>query len=120
MQMEMRVFGEAGGVELIDTDLIRRLPDPHQALLVQINRSGRTDESICHELDIDPGHFSRMRSRKAHFNTAKLADLQSICRNAALAQYLAYQAGYSLIARDQLRERAERAEARLRALGEAV
>lgn len=115
-QTELAVVGETRQTSLADRELIERCPTAHQAALLQIQLSGLTDESICDELGIDKGHFSRMRTGSAHFPTRKLGALQELCGNAALAQWLARQAGFELRPVNQMRERIDALEAELAAL----
>lgn len=112
-QRTMPLAGEARRPVLADRALIERLPDAHQAVLLQIQLSGLTDEYVCDVLRMDKGHFSRCRTATAHFPTRKLALLQDVCGNTALAQYLAHRAGYDLKERDAMRERIESLEAEL-------
>jgi len=115
-QRTMPLVGEARRPALADKALIERLPDAHQAVLLQIQLSGLTDETVCDALGMDKGHFSRCRTGSAHFPTRKLGDLQDLCGNTALAQYLAHRAGCELRLVDALRERIDKLEAELQAL----
>lgn len=115
-QHEMRVMGEARRPALANQELVKRCPTAHQAVLLQIQLSGLTDESICDDLGMDKGHFSRCRTGSAHFPTAKLGRLQELCGNTALAQWLAAQAGMELKQVDHMRERIDALEAELQAL----
>lgn len=112
-QRTMPLAGEARRPALVDRALIGRCPNAHQAVLLQIQLSGLTDEAICDELGMDKGHFSRCRTASAHFPTAKLGRLQELCGNTALAQWLAAQAGMELREVDQMRARIDALEAEL-------
>lgn len=113
VQREIPVLSEARSVDLVEPRLIEACPTAHQALLLQIQLSGLTDETVCDQLGIDKGHFSRIRSGTAHFPTRKLSDLQRLCGNAALAQWLARDAGFELRAVDRQAERIRLLEAEI-------
>ena len=55
--------------------------------------SGLTDLQICQELDIDPGHFSRIWSDSAHFPSNKIIDFLKLCQNLIPLRWLAMQFG---------------------------
>lgn len=115
-QTEMPVHGATRSPAFVDRALIQKCPNAHQAVLLQIQLSGLTDESICDDLRMDRGHFSRCRTATAHFPTAKLGRLQELCGNTALAQWLAMQAGCELRLIDAMRDRIDKLEAELQAL----
>lgn len=115
-QTELAVIGETRKPSLADRDLITRCPDSHQAVLLQIQLSGLTDEYVCDALGMDKGHFSRCRTGTAHFPTRKLGELQDLTGNTALAQFLAHRAGFDLRKVDALKDEVRRLRERLEAL----
>lgn len=77
--------------------IVTSLPTEHQALLVQINMSGKTDAEICGELGMKPPNFSRFRSGKLNFPINSLNDSFGVCGNRLLLEYLAYSQGCELV-----------------------
>ena len=82
----------------VDMALIRMCKKELDALNLQINLSGYTDEFVCSQLRIDKGQFSRIRSGKAHFPTNKLVYLAHLCGNCAFQQYLNWQLNKATVA----------------------
>jgi len=86
-------------------ELVRTVKSMTAAINLCMNVSGLDDKEICITLDIDPGHFSNIRSGKGHFPLNKLNDLMDLCGNQVPLIWLAHSRGYGLVV---LRTEAER------------
>jgi hypothetical protein len=71
----------------IDWRVIRMCQDEMDAVNLCIDLSRLKDEYIAAHLEIDKGHFSRIRKGMAHFPTAKRLALMYLCGNWAPIQY---------------------------------
>lgn len=77
------------------------------AIRLCINTSNRSHQSVCDDLGIDKGHWSRIMSGRAHFPTRKLPDLMRLCGNIAPLQWLAGAMGYVIKKDDVSKRKAE-------------
>jgi hypothetical protein len=71
----------------IDWRLIDMCTDELDAVNLCIDCSRQKDEWLAKKLDIDKGHWCRMRKRSAHFPTAKRLALMQLCGNWAPLQF---------------------------------
>lgn len=86
------------------------------ALKLTKDISGLTDLQLCQELDIDPGHWSRIWNGKGHFPDEKIIDFMNLCDSIVPLRWLALKYGYELrpmkskleAENDELREMNER------------
>ena len=67
--------------EDVSDNILTKLSSFKDALKLCKEVSGLTDLQICQELDIDPGHFSRIWSDNAHFPDNKFIDFITLCKN---------------------------------------
>jgi len=67
-----------------------------EALKLSKDVSGLTELQFCQELEIDPGHWSRIWSGKGHFPDEKIIDFMNLCDNIVPLRWLALQYGYEL------------------------
>jgi hypothetical protein len=84
-----------------------RVAIPHEIIVAQpsllaavnlcISASGLEDKEIYLSLEIDAGHFSKIRKGDAHFPTDKLDALCDLCGNEAPLQWWANKRGYGLV-----------------------
>lgn len=80
----------------ISDTIIQKVPNFKGALKLSKEMSGLTDLQLCQELEIDPGHWSRIWSDKAHFPDEKIIDFMNLCENIVPVRWLALQYGYEL------------------------
>jgi len=110
---------DVGGVALmkepvfIDPSIVRMCKDELDAVNLCIDLSRLSDETLCRELGIDKGHFSRMRKGRAHFPTAKRVKLMWLAGNWAPMQYELYRTPVLVRLKEQLMRDMERAERQL-------
>jgi len=86
------------------------------ALKLTKDISGLTDLQLCQELDIDPGHWSRIWNGRGHFPDEKIVDFMNLCDSIVPLRWLALKYGYELrpmkskleAENDELREMNER------------
>ncbi len=81
----------------IPTELVFRQPSLLAAINLCISASGLEDKEIYMALEIDPGHWTRMRKGDAHFPTNKLDELMDLCGNEAPLEWLANKRGKALV-----------------------
>ena len=84
------------GIELVDTAILKHIPSKREAIRVCVRMSGLTEKTVASRLNIDPGHFSRIMSGKAHFPDNKYLDLYAVCGNYLPLQWEALKAGFQL------------------------
>jgi len=94
-QMEIPILQELKQAEVAPWDLVERCRDEHDALMlcIQLSRTRYTAKQFAEHLDIDPGHWSRIRSGDAHFPTNKRLQLMQLCGNLAPMQFELSRAG---------------------------
>jgi transcriptional regulator with XRE-family HTH domain len=86
------------------------------ALKLTKDISGLTDLQLCQELDIDPGHWSRIWNGRGHFPDEKIVDFMNLCDSIVPLRWLALKYGFELrpmkskleAENDELREMNER------------
>ena len=66
------------------------------AITLAVQASGVTADDVCSALEIDPGHYSKIMSGKAHFPTNKLDDLMDYLKNEIPLEWQAHKRGYEL------------------------
>lgn len=71
----------------VDEGCLRTCRNELDAINVCIYQSRMSSETLCSTLGIDKGHWSRIRSGRAHFPTAKRLDLMRLAGNWAPIQY---------------------------------
>lgn len=81
------------------------------ALSLAIATSGLDDKEIYIALEIDAGHWSRMKKGEAGFPTNKLHDFCRLVGNTIYPEWIAYQVGCQLVMiQSEAERRAESAE----------
>jgi hypothetical protein len=93
--MELPMSRRANQTE-IDNTVIASQPSMTAAINLCISISGLEDKEIYQALDIDPGHWTRIRKGDAHFPPNKLDALCSLCGNDAPLRWWAHIRGYEL------------------------
>lgn len=78
-------------------ELVSRQPSLSAAVALCISLSGLDDKEIYIPLDIDPGHWTRIKKGEAHFPLDKLNLLMELCGNQAPLLWLAHSNGYGLV-----------------------
>lgn len=89
-QRDMGGVAELKEPVFIDPSIVRMCKDELDAANLCIDLSRLSDETLCRELGIDKGHFSRMRKGRAHFPTSKRIKLMWLAGNWAPLQYEMY------------------------------
>jgi hypothetical protein len=90
-QRSLPVLSEMPAPESVDDSLIAKLDSMSGAVHLCIYLSRFSNDRICGELGIDPGHWTRMMQGRAHFPLNKLVALEDLCGNLAPTQYLMWQ-----------------------------
>ena len=67
------------------------------AIRLAANVSGMDEKQIYRELDIDPGHWTRILNGDAHFPVDKLERFMDLVANEIPLQWLAHQRGKGLV-----------------------
>lgn len=78
-------------------EFVGRCKNEIEAINLCINLSGLSDEAIYTALNIDKGHFSRLRKGRGNFPSQKRLDLMGLCGNRAPVQYEAMRLNCDLI-----------------------
>lgn len=81
----------------VPMELIRACKDELAALNLCMNLSNLSDEAIREALDIDKGHFSRLRKGRGNFPSNKRLKLMMLCGNRAPSQFEAYSLNCDLV-----------------------
>jgi hypothetical protein len=79
----------------IEDRIVAMCRDELDAINLCIDLSRMSDETLCSQLGIDKGHWSRMRKGRAHFPTAKRIALMRLAGNWAPIQYELGKSGVS-------------------------
>lgn len=93
-QRQIPALGPSRETQSVPPEFLRACRNEADAVNLCINLSGYSDETICDNLHIDKGHFSRIRKGRGHFPTRKRVALMQLCGNAAPVQYEAMQIGF--------------------------
>ena len=102
MQREMPIYQDVKQkMEFAPIELIKTCRHRLDAIRLCIQLSRLSDESICDELAIDKGHFSRMMKGSANFQDSKANKLMQVCGNYAPLQYEAWSNGFELVAQEK-------------------
>ncbi|MEM1191530.1 MAG: hypothetical protein AAGI72_23565 [Pseudomonadota bacterium] len=107
-------------VPAVSMQVIRQQPSYSAAIILCVQASGLNHDQICAELEIDPGHFSRMMKGTANFPDNKLVALMEVCGNEIPLIWLADHQGYRLerlqsaLEEELAQERAKNAELELK------
>ena len=92
-------------------EVVRAQKSAEAALSLAIAASGLDDKEIYIALDIDAGHWSRMKKGEAGFPPNKLHDFCQLVGNTIYPEWIAYQVGCQLVMiQSEAERRAEQAE----------
>lgn len=80
----------------VSDDVILRLDSKLDAINLAQTVAGLDDQEICAELEIDPGHWSRMKRGHAHFPTNKELEFYDVVGNEIPLRWLVLKRGYEL------------------------
>jgi len=80
----------------VSDDILLKLSSFKDALKLSKNVSGLDDKQLTMELDIDPGHWSRIWANGAHFPNEKLTQFMDLCGNLIPLRWLALKYGFEL------------------------
>lgn len=105
-------------VQAVDPALVIAQPSMLAAIKLCISLGGfEADKQVYAELEIDPGHWSRIHRGEAHFPVDKLPALMDLCGNEAPLIWLTHSRGYDTAS---LRKRETETERALRQAHEAL
>lgn len=111
-QGELSLARSADSID-VPFSLIAAQKTAHAALVLACQASGLDDKEVYLTLDIDAGHWSRIRKGEAHFPMDKLAEFCRCVGNRVLPEWMAFQVGCGLVLlKSEAERRAEAAEAR--------
>jgi hypothetical protein len=97
----------------VSHELVWRQKTAAAAFSLACSASGLDDKEIYLSLDIDPGHFSRIKKGEAGFPPDKLAQFCSVVGNNVYPEWIAYQVGCTLmLVKSEAERRAEAEKAR--------
>lgn len=97
----------------VPLDLIHKQKTAEAALSLAIATSGLDDKEIYLALDIDAGHWSRMKKGEAGFPPNKMHDFCRCVGNRVLPEWMAFQVGCGMVLlKSEAERRAEAAEIR--------
>lgn len=96
-QREMAFLAEARKAIDVPIEFVKACKDELAALNLCINLSNLSDETIREKLDIDKGHFSRMRKGRGNFPANKRLHLMALCGNRAPVQFEALHLNCELV-----------------------
>ena len=96
-QREMPVLAEMRRPTDVPIEFVRACKDELAALNLCMNLSNLSDETIREVLNIDKGHFSRLRKGRGNFPANKRVALMELCGNRAPCQYEAYRLNCDLV-----------------------
>ncbi len=82
---------------VVPIEIIALQPNLMGAINLCINTSGLEDKEIYSVLEIDPGHWTRVRKGEAHFPPNKIEELMNLCNNEIPLQWQANKRGQALI-----------------------
>ena len=95
----------------VSLEMIHLQRTAEAALTLAIATSGLDDKEIYLSLDIDAGHWSRMKKGEAGFPPNKLRDFCKLVGNTIYPEWVAYQVGCQLVMiQSEAERRAELAE----------
>jgi len=110
-----RVAGPDGQLELLATaspalaaipdEVVAAQPNFTAAINLGISASGLEDKEIYLPLQIDPGHWTRIRQGRAHFPVDRLEQLMMLSGNDIPLRWLALRRGYDLMPREDAKDR---------------
>lgn len=96
-QREMPLLAEMRKPTDVPLEFIRACKDELAALNLCMNLSNLSDETIRDTLNIDKGHFSRLRKGRGNFPANKRVALMELCGNRAPVQYEASRLNCELV-----------------------
>lgn len=82
--------------QLVDPAVVEAQPSLLSALNLMMSLSGLEDKELYLALEIDPGHWSRIRRGDAHFPVNKIETAMLLCGSDIPLQWLALRRGYEL------------------------
>lgn len=84
-------------VDISDALILKKCKDFRAAIRFCVDNAPVDESVICAELEIDPGHWTRIKKGDAHFPDHKMMDLIDICGNEIPLRWLALSRGYGLV-----------------------
>jgi hypothetical protein len=97
VQREMPWLAEVKAPVMVDGERIAACRDGLDAVRLCVQLSSLSNETLCADLSIDKGHFSRMMQGRANFPDSKRVSLMWRCGNYAPLQYEAKAMGFGLV-----------------------
>jgi hypothetical protein len=112
-QGELALARDAAADQEVSLELIRRQRHAAAAFTLACNASGLDDKEIYLPLDIDAGHFSRIKKGEAGFPPDKIAPFCALVRNTIYPEWIVYQVGCTMmLVKSEAERRAEAEKAR--------
>jgi hypothetical protein len=96
-QRVIPLLSEARKATDVPLEFIKACKDELEALNLCMNLSHLSDETIRDCLDIDKGHFSRIRKGRGNFPANKRLRLMALCGNRAPVQFEAFHLNCDLV-----------------------
>ncbi len=107
MQREIPILSEVRKPHMAPAELVSQCHNRMDAIRLCAHLSGMSNETLCGELGIDAGHWSRIMHGRAHFPDAKSIQLMNLCGNYAPLQYEAMACGFELYENPTAKREAE-------------
>jgi hypothetical protein len=95
-QREMPWFSASRVPAMAPHDLITRCRNRLDAIRLCAQLSNYSHETICEQLGIDKGHWTRIMQGRANFPDSKSVEFMYLCGNFAPMQYEAWKTGFEL------------------------
>jgi hypothetical protein len=114
-QREIPILAEMPRPKMAPVELVRACRNRLDAIILCIQLSRLSQETVAERLGLDKGHLTRMLQGRAYFPDTKSMDLMYVCGNWAPMQYEALTAGFQLY-EDPTQKREAELEAELAAI----
>jgi hypothetical protein len=89
--------GEVKPTVLADWALVQKCKDPLEAIILCVQLSDYSYETVAEKLGIDKGNFTRMMQGRANFPDRRRIQLMQVCGNYAPLQYDAWACNFQLV-----------------------
>lgn len=116
-QREMPWMSASKVPAMVPVELLEKCKSRLDAIRLCVQLSNLANDTICEQLGIDKGHWSRMMQGRANFPDSKSVHLMQLCGNFAPMQFEAWKFGFQL-RRPDLEQEIEDAESYVRQLKE--
>jgi len=107
MQIEIPILSASKSPDMVPDALLNACSSRLDAIRLCVQLSRLSNETICNQLGIDKGHFSRIMQGKAWFPDTKANHLMMLCGNYAPLQFEARTMGFQLFKDAKAQRKAE-------------